>query len=97
MANYNHEVESRTEISKKLELAESSPQELHSSHSHCREIIADLEATVDRLVTEAEALMEARDASEAKSTNLSHMIEEQDFELVRSKLQAGDTHAAARE
>jgi hypothetical protein len=78
MAEYSRVVESRNELSKKLELATNSLIELQSKHSDCDVVIAELEATVDRLVAEAEELIEARDASEAQSAKLSVITVEQD-------------------
>ena len=61
MAEYNQVVESENELLIKLELTMDSLTELQSKYNDRGVVISDLEATVDRLVTEAEELMESRD------------------------------------
>jgi hypothetical protein len=96
MAKYCQVVESRDELSKKLELITNTLTELHSKHSDCEVVIAELETTVDRLVAEAEELIEARDAGEAQSVKLSGMTVERD-RLKHEFKQSKEENLALRE
>ena len=78
VSKYNHEHESCQNLTKQLELAMSSLNKMRSAHGDCKEVIADLGATIESLRVENEKLTEERDASQALSSDQSRIIEEQE-------------------
>ena len=75
--DYSDEVESNKNLAKQLELALKSLNEMRSAHSDCKDVIADLERTIEQLRIENDELKQERDASQALSVDQSRIIAEQ--------------------